>query len=65
MASNKHVDLRKTENFARSKCYLEDVSKDKGKRANFRKYCKHFKIRDGHLTYKGKRRVTFDNDERK
>ena len=48
----------------RSKCYPEDISKDKGKKANFRKSCKNFKIVDGYLTYKGKRRVTFDNDER-
>ena len=32
MASNKHVDLRKTENFVRSKCYPEDISKDKGRK---------------------------------
>ena len=31
MASNKHADFRKTENFDRSKCYPEDVSKDKRK----------------------------------
>ena len=28
MASNKHVDLRKTENFVRSKYYPEDISKN-------------------------------------
>ena len=31
MASNKHVELRKTENFVRSKYYREDISKDKRK----------------------------------
>ena len=36
-ASDKHVDLRKIENFVRSKCYLEDISKDKRKKANIRK----------------------------
>ena len=40
MASNKNVDLRKLENFVRSK----------GKRASFRKPCKNFKIVDEHLT---------------
>ena len=45
MASNKYVDLRKLENFVRSK----------GKRANFRKPCKKFNIVDEHLTYKGER----------
>ena len=37
MASNKQIDLRKIENFVRSKCYPADISKDKGKKANFRK----------------------------
>ena len=32
MASNEHVDLRKIENFVRSKCHPEDTSKDKGKK---------------------------------
>ena len=45
MASNKHVDLRKIENFVRSK----------GKAANFRKPRKNFKILDKILTYKGNR----------
>ena len=44
MASNKHVDLRKIENFVRSK----------ENRTNFRKPCKNFKIVDQHLTSKGK-----------
>ena len=64
MASNKHVGLRKIENFVRSKYYSEDISKDEGKRAHFRKFCKNFKIVDGHLIYKGKRRVIFDNDRK-
>ena len=51
MTSNKYVDLRKIENFVRIKCYPEDVSKDKGKKANFRKSCKSFKIGAGHLTF--------------
>ena len=55
MASNEDVNLRKIENFARSKYHPEDISKDKGKRANFRKFCKNFKIVEWHLTYKEKR----------
>ena len=54
MASNKYVDLRKIENFVRSK----------GKTANFRKPCKNFKIVDEILAYKGKRWVIFDNDRK-
>ena len=56
MASNKHIVFGKIENFVRSKYCLEDISIDKGKRDKFRKSCKNFKIIDGHLTYKGKRR---------
>ena len=52
MASNKHS--RRIENFVRRKCYTEDISKDQGKRGNFNKSCKNFKIADGHLTCKGK-----------
>ena len=55
MASNKHVDLRKIENFVRSIYYPEYISIDKGKRGNFRKSCKNFNVTDGHLTYKEKR----------
>ena len=32
-----HVDLRKSENFVKSKCYPENVSKDKREKVNFRK----------------------------
>ena len=52
MTSNKHVDLRKIENFVRSKCYPENLLKNKGKKTDFGKSCKNFKIGDGHLTYK-------------
>ena len=40
MASKKHVDLEtlKNRNFVRSKCYPEDISKDKGKKASTRKF---------------------------
>ena len=64
IASNKHVHLRKIESFVRSKHYPEDISKDKDKKANFRKSWKNFKIVDRHLTYKVKWRVLFDNDSK-
>ena len=66
IASNKQVDLRKIESFVRSKCFPEDIPKVKGKKANTRilKPLKSFKIFDGHLTYKEKRRVIFDNDRK-
>ena len=52
MVSNKHVDMRKIENFVRSK----------GKIANFWKPFKNFKIVDEILAYKRKRWVILDND---
>ena len=57
MANNKDIDLRKIRNFVRRKSYPEDISKNKGKKANFGNSSKNFKIIDGHLTYKGKRSV--------
>ena len=51
MAKNKHVDLKKIENFVRSK----------EKTSNFRKPCKNFKTVDEILTCKG---VLFDNDRK-
>ena len=51
METNKHVDLRKLENFARSKYYPGDISKE-GKIVHWRS------------TYKGKRRVIFDSDRK-
>ena len=44
MASSKQIDLKKIENFVRSKCYTEYVSKGKGKIANFKKSLKNFKV---------------------
>ena len=38
------------------------MARNKGKKANFRKSCKNFKVVDVHLTYKGKIKVIFDND---
>ena len=58
MTSNKHADFRKIESFVGSKCYSEDISKDKRKKANFKKYCKNFEIIGHHLTSIGKRRLT-------
>ena len=52
MASNKHVDLSKIDYFVGSKCYPEDISKDKGNKANFTKSYKDFKIADRRLAYK-------------
>ena len=64
MASNKHLVLSKIENFVKSKCYPENVSKDKERKANFRKSCKSFLTLD-EQTYKGQTRVIFDNGGKK
>ena len=65
MASNKRVDLMQIENFVRRKSYSEDISKNKGEKANFKTSCKNFKVFDWYLTYKGKGRVIFDNDRKR
>ena len=44
MASSKQIDLKKIENFVRSKSYTEYVSKGKGKIANLKKSLKNFKV---------------------
>ena len=56
MAERGHVDLISIENYIRNKTHPEKL-KDKGRKANFRKAYKNFTIADGHLTYKGKRRL--------
>ena len=61
--NTKHVDLNAIENYIRNKTYPEKI-KDKGQKANFRKSCKYFSIVDGHLTYKEKRRVIFENNRK-
>ena len=61
----KNVDLNTIEEFVRNKIYPQNIAKDKGKKSNFRKACKKFNIVDGHLMYKGKRRVVYKEERRK
>ena len=61
MASNKQVDQKQTANFVISKCYPA-VAKDKGKKTDFKKSCRNFKVADRLQTYKRKRKVIFDNN---
>ena len=63
MAETGHVDLNSIESYIRNKTYPEKL-KDKGHKASFRKACKKFTIADGHLTYKGKRRVIFEESRK-
>ena len=66
MAKHEHVDLKAIEAYVRDKKYPENIAKkDKGKKANFRKACKNFDIVDGHLAYKNKRRVIFDEERKR
>ena len=55
MVSNKQDDLGKID-------IILKIYRQIKQRASFRKPSKNFKIIDGHLAYKGKRRVMFDND---
>ena len=64
MSSNKQVDLRKIGNFVGSKCYPEDIPKDKGKIANFKKSFENLKIANGHVTCKGKKKVIPEDDKK-
>ena len=65
MASNNHINLGKIEKFIRGKYDPDDILKDRGKKTSSRESCMNFKITDGHLTYKRKRRVIFDYDKKK
>ena len=63
MAETGHVDLNSIENYIRYKTDPEKL-KDKGRKVNFRKACKKFTTADGQLTYKGKRRVIFEESRK-
>ena len=49
MAAKHRVNLKVVEEFLRRKIYLKEIAKDKGKKANFRRTCKNFSIKDGEL----------------
>ena len=59
-----HVDLKAVEEFLRNKTCPKGILKDKGKKSNFRKACKNFRIVNGDLMYKEKRRVVFEVERR-
>ena len=54
------MELKSVEEFLRNKTYPKGNLKDKGKKANFRKECENFRIVNGDLMYKEKRRVVFE-----
>ena len=62
MSTNKHVKLQDIENYIRNGQYPAHIKK--GDKSNFRKSSKHFSIVDGHLTFKGTRRVIFENERK-
>ena len=64
MAAKQHVNLKVVEEFLRRKIYLKEIGKDKGKKANFRRTCKNFSIKDGELFYKKSRKVIFDEQQK-
>ena len=55
-----HVDLKVVEEFLRRRIYPKNISKDKGKRANFRRTCRNFSLKNGELFYKDSRKVIFE-----
>ena len=52
-----HISYNAVEMYLRESSYPSEISADKGKRANFRKGCKPFCIRNGQLMYKETRLV--------
>ena len=57
MASNKHADLRKTENLVLEvKVILKIYQKIKERKLILENLVRTFKIVGGHLTYKGKKK---------
>ena len=64
MAAKHHVNLKAVEEFLRRKIYSKEIAKDKGKKANFRRTCKNFSIKDGELFYKKSRKVIFDEQQK-
>ena len=59
MSAKHHVNLKVVEEFLRRKIYPKEIAKDKGKKANFRRTCKNFLIKDEELFYKKSRKVIF------
>ena len=64
MAAKHHVNLKVVAEFLRRKIYPKEIAKDKGKKANFRRTCKNFSIKDGELFYKKSRKVIFDEQQK-
>ena len=64
MAAKHHVNLKVVEEFLRRKIYPKEIAKDRGKKANFRRTCKNFSIKDGELFYKKSRKVIFDEQQK-
>ena len=64
MAEKHHVNLKVVEEFLRRKIYPKEITKDKGKKSNFRRTCKNFLIKDGELFYKKSRKVIFDEQQK-
>ena len=50
MAAKHHVNLKVVEEFFIIKIYPKEMAKDKGKKANFRRTCKYFSIKDGTIS---------------
>ena len=64
MVAKHYVNLKVVEEFLRRKIYPKEIAKDKGKKANFRRTCKNFSIKDRELFYKKSRKVIFDEQQK-
>ena len=62
--AKKHVDLKVVEEFLRRKTYPTEISKDRGKKANFRRNCRNFSLKSGELYYKDSRKVIFESKQK-
>ena len=57
MAARRLVDLKVVEDFLRRKVYPKNISKDRGKKSNFRRTSGNFSLKNGELFYKDSRMI--------
>ena len=65
MASNKHNDFKKIENFVRSKCYSEDILKDKRKLISQNLVIDLAKSWEKTMIFAREKTMIFDNDRKR
>ena len=58
------MNLKVVEEILRIKIYPKEIAKDKSKKANFRRTCENFSIKDRELFYKKSRRIIFHEQQK-